>query len=118
METRICESDAIRRTDSGPVVHFVFGQRDAADRFEQPPVVEPVDPVQGGELGNLARDRLHRRPSAGVLLGVIDDHPDRPLTNFLEKPCPFVVSGKPGAATNNLWPFMGLMAIVYLLMVF
>ena len=50
METRFCESDCIRPSGLGPVEHFVFGRRDVADRFKQPPVVEPVDPLQGGKL--------------------------------------------------------------------
>ena len=29
---------------------FGFGRRDVADRLEQPPVVEPVDPFQRGKL--------------------------------------------------------------------
>ena len=29
---------------------FGLGRRDISDRFEQPAIVEPIDPFQGGEL--------------------------------------------------------------------
>ena len=35
------------------VARFSLGGRDVSDRFEQPSVVEPVDPFQGGELNGL-----------------------------------------------------------------
>ena len=62
METQFCESDCIGSAGLGPVEHFVFGRRDVTDRFEQSPVVEPVDPFQGGELDVV--DVLPRSPSA------------------------------------------------------
>jgi len=34
----------------GVVVGFGFGRRNVADEFEHPPVVEPVDPFQCGDL--------------------------------------------------------------------
>ena len=61
METQFCESDCIRPAGLRPVEHFVFGRRDVADRFDQPPVIEPADPFQGGELHIV--DVLPRPPS-------------------------------------------------------
>jgi len=37
------------------VACFGFGGRDVADRLQQPAIVEPVDPFQGGELDGLER---------------------------------------------------------------
>ena len=61
METQFCESDCIHSVGLGPVEHFVFGRRDITDRFKQPPVVEPVDPFESGELHIV--DVLPRTPS-------------------------------------------------------
>ena len=62
METPFCESDCIRSAGLGPAECFVFGRRDITDRFEQSPVVEPVNPFQGGELHVV--DVFPRPPSA------------------------------------------------------
>ena len=37
----------------GVVALLGFGRRDVADRLQEPPVVEPVHPFQGGELDGL-----------------------------------------------------------------
>ena len=41
----------------GIVARFGFGGRDISDRLEEAPMVEPVDPFEGGEL-----DRLEAAP--------------------------------------------------------
>jgi hypothetical protein len=38
----------------GVVALLGFGRRDVADRFQQPAIVEPVDPFERGELDGLA----------------------------------------------------------------
>ena len=43
--------------DLGIVARLSFGGRDIADRLEEAPMVEPVDPFQGGKL-----DRLDAAP--------------------------------------------------------
>ena len=43
--------------DLGIVARLGFGGRDIADRLEEAPMVEPVDPFQGGKL-----DRLEAAP--------------------------------------------------------
>src|SRR4029450_5496339 len=45
-----------------PVVCFGFGRRDVADGFEQAMVVEPRDPLEGGQL-----DRLWRLPRGSTM---------------------------------------------------
>jgi len=52
VETRFCESGCIRSVELGPVEHFVFGRRDVADRFEQPPVAP--EPQAAHEARDLA----------------------------------------------------------------
>ena len=37
-------------SDLGIVVRFGFSGRNIADRLEEAPVIEPVDPFQGGKL--------------------------------------------------------------------
>ena len=48
-EALVCESrrhiDVIR---GSIILFFGFGRRDVSDRFEQSPVVEPVDPLERG----------------------------------------------------------------------
>lgn len=39
----------------GVVALFGFGGWDVTDKFEEPPVVEPVDPFERGELDGLER---------------------------------------------------------------
>ena len=51
------------------VARLGFGRRDIADRLEQPPVVEPVDPFQRREL-----DRLEAAPRPAPVddLGLVE----------------------------------------------
>ena len=39
--------------DLGIIARFGLGGRDISDRLEQAPIVEPVDPFEGGELDGL-----------------------------------------------------------------
>jgi hypothetical protein len=39
-----------RVVEAGVVALLGFGGRDVADGFKQSPVVEPIDPFEGGEL--------------------------------------------------------------------
>ena len=48
--------------DLGIVARLGFGGRDIADGLEEPPVVEPVDPFEGGEL-----DRFGMAPGAATM---------------------------------------------------
>ena len=46
----------------GVVALLGFGRRDVADGLQEPPVVEPIHPFEGGEL-----DRLERSPRSTPL---------------------------------------------------
>ena len=41
------------------VPRLVFRQRDIANRFEQPPVIEPIDPVERREFCEGERPRMN-----------------------------------------------------------
>jgi hypothetical protein len=58
----VCESrrDGVRLVTT-IVSLFDLRRRDVADRLEQAPIVEPIDPLQGGEL-----DRLDVAPRAAT----------------------------------------------------
>ena len=58
----------------GVAVRFGFGRRDIADGFEQPLVVEPVDPLQRGEL-----DGLQVTPRPATVAAALNGRP-RPDT--------------------------------------
>ena len=55
--------------DLGIVARLGFGGRDIADRLEEAPMVEPVDPFQGGKL-----DRLEAAPGTAPMdhLGFVE----------------------------------------------
>ena len=68
----------------GIVARFGLGGRDVADGFQKPSVVEPVDPLQGGELhglegppraatvDDLSLEQADHRLGEGIVVAVTD----------------------------------------------
>ena len=52
----------VEHVDLSIVACLGFGRRDVADGLQEPPVVEPIHPFEGGEL-----DRLERSPRSTPL---------------------------------------------------
>ena len=74
---------------------FRFGGRDVADGLQQSPVVEPVDPFQGGVFDGLEGSP---RPSSVDHLGLVE-----PVDRFGQG----VVVTVPNAADRGLYPCFG-----------
>ena len=79
------------------IARFSFGGRNDSDRFEQPAVIEPIDPFQGGEFDGFevaswaaSMDHLGfvetvDRLGQGVV-GAVSDAADRRVQNSLDQP--------------------------------